>query len=125
MTVVLDAGALIALERSDRAAVALLKAEWLAGRSPVTHGGVVGQVWRDGSRQARLALALAGVEVVGLGDELGRRAGALLAASRTNDVIDAALVCLARDGDEIHTSDARDIAVLAEAADLHVDVVPR
>lgn len=125
MTLVLDTGAFIALERNDRDMVTALKAEWRAGRPPVTHGGVVGQVWRHGTRQARLAAALGGVEVVGLDEELGRRAGALLVRAGTSDVIDAALVCLARDGDEIHTSDSGYLALLAEVADLHVDVISR
>ena len=41
MSLVLDAGALVALERSDRDTVALVKRELLAGRVPVTHDGVV------------------------------------------------------------------------------------
>lgn len=52
MTVILDAGALVAVERGDRAVVAMLKGERRAGRVPATHGGVVGQVWRGGARQA-------------------------------------------------------------------------
>lgn len=39
-------------------------------------------------------------------------------------MIDAALVLLAEDGDEIVTSDPKDLALLAARADLHVDVVP-
>jgi hypothetical protein len=39
-------------------------------------------------------------------------------------VIDAALALLAEDGDEIVTSDPRDLALLAARADLHVDVAP-
>ena len=53
VSLVLDAGALIAVERADRDTIALIKHELQAGRVPVTHGGVVGQVWRGGSgRQA-------------------------------------------------------------------------
>jgi hypothetical protein len=56
MTLVLDAGALLAIERQDRGVIALIKAERLAGRAPMTHGGVIGQVWRGGTgRQANLA----------------------------------------------------------------------
>ena len=56
MSLVLDAGALVAVERADRAAIALIKQELLDGRVPRTHGGVVGQVWRGGTgRQANLA----------------------------------------------------------------------
>ena len=96
-----------------------------AGSVPVSHGGVVGQAWRGGGpRQARLAAALKGVDVRSLDDELGRKAGALLANARTRDVIDAALVLLAEDGDEIVTSDPGDLAVLAGQAQLHIDLVP-
>lgn len=42
MTLVLDAGALVAVERDNRDVVALIKRERLPGRTPVTHGGVVG-----------------------------------------------------------------------------------
>ncbi len=124
MTVIFDAGAFVALERGDRDLVAIIKRERLAGRAPITHGGAVGQVWRGGQRrQALLARALAGVEVVPLDDMLGRRAGALLGATRMNDVVDAALVLLAGDGDEVYTSDPHDLAALAHGAQLHVDVI--
>jgi hypothetical protein len=122
---VLDAGALLAVERGDRALVALLKTEFLAGRSPLTHGGVVGQVWRGGAgRQALLARCLPSVDVVALDDALGRRAGALLGRCRTRDVIDAAVVLLAEDGDLILTSDAADLRPLAVAAGAHLELVP-
>lgn len=124
MTLVLDAGAFIAVERDDRDVVALIKRERLAKRAPITHGGVIGQVWRGGSgRQARLALLLAGIEVTPLDDALGRRAGALLRSSKTKDVIDAALVLLARDGDGILTSDAEDLIPLARAAGADVEIM--
>lgn len=125
MTLVLDAGALMAAERGSRDLAALVKRERLADRAPVTHGGVVGQVWRGGTGpQAQLARLLAGVDVVALDVSLGRRAGALLGRARADDVIDAAVVLLASDGDQIITSDPDDLATLASALDLHVDLVP-
>ena len=79
MKLVLDSGALIALERNDRAMWRRLKAAQVAGSVPVSHGGVVGQAWRGkGPRQALLAKALAGIEVRALDDALGRAAGELL-----------------------------------------------
>ena len=123
MTLVLDAGALIAVERVDRQVVALLKAELRAGRVPVTHGGVIGQVWRNGARQALLARLLAGVEIAALGDALGRRAGILQGAAGSDDVVDAAVVLLAADGDLILTSDPADLAELAAAAGTHLELV--
>jgi len=123
---VLDAGAFLAVERGDRDVAALVKRERLAGRSPVTSGGVVAQVWRGGrGRQAEVGRLLAGVEVAAIDDALGRRAGALLARSGQSDAIDAAIVCLAADGDDILTSDPGDLRALAEAAEIHVELIPR
>lgn len=124
MTLVLDSGALVALERGERAMWRRLKIAHGAGLVPVTHGGVVGQVWRgSGPRQARLAAALAGMDVRALDDRLGRAAGELLAATRRRDVVDAAIVLLAHDGDQILTSDPNDIEPLARAAGRHVEIV--
>ena len=59
MTLILDAGAFVALERNDRAMWRRLKAAKLAGTPPRTHGGVIAQVWRGGAgRQAPLASAM-------------------------------------------------------------------
>lgn len=125
MTLVLDAGALLALEKNDRAMWRRFKSARLTGCPPVSHGGVAGQVWRGGGpRQALLAIALGGVDIRPLDDVLGRRAGSLFAQAETCDVIDAALVLLAEDGDEIVTSDPGDLAALAARADLHVDLIP-
>lgn len=125
MRLILDAGALVAVERANREVVALIKRELTAGRAPVTHGGVVGQVWRGGSgRQAPLARLLPGLEIVGIDEALGRRAGLLLGKARLSDVVDAALVALAADGDSVLTSDVQDLRRLVEAADTHVDLVP-
>ena len=125
MSLVLDAGALVAIERADRETIALIKQELRAGRAPRTHGGVIGQVWRGGSgRQANLARLLPALEISGLDDSLGRRAGVLLGRARMTDVIDAALVLLAADGDFVLTSDADDLVPLAASAGLHVDIVP-
>jgi len=124
MSLLLDAGALIAVERADRHTVALIKQELLARRVPMTHGGVVGQVWRGGAgRQAHLARLLPALEIASLDRALGQRAGVLLGRSRMTDVIDAALVLLAADGDSLLTSDPDDLGPLAAAAGLHIDIV--
>jgi hypothetical protein len=121
---VLDAGAFLAVERGDRDVVAQVKRERLAGRTPVTCGGVVAQIWRGGhGRQTPVARLLAGTDVVPIDDGLGRRAGMLLARSGLSDAIDASVVCLARDGDYILTSDPGDLRVLAEVAELHVELI--
>ena len=125
MTIVLDAGALVAVERGDRDTIALIKRERLADRAPLTHGGVVGQVWRSGrGRQAVLARLLPGIEVRPLDVSLGQQAGVLLGRADRADVIDAAVVLLASDGDDILTSDPTDLADLAQAAGVHVELIP-
>lgn len=124
MTVLLDAGALISLERGDRALNVLLKSERLAGRPGLTHGGVVGQVWRGGGpRQALLARSLILLDIRPLDDRLGRRAGELLSRSGTSDVVGAALAVLTRDGDELLTSDIDDLRALLDAAGRNVDLI--
>lgn len=125
MTLILDAGALIALENNDRAMWRRLDLELREDRRPVTHGGVVAQAWRTGTgRQARLARALQAIDVVGLDRGLGKEAGRLLRLSRTSDAIDAAVVVLAAPGDQIVTSDPEDIDRLVFASGLPIDIVP-
>lgn len=124
MTLVLDSGALVALERNDRPMWRRLKALLLTKRVPVSHGGIVAEVWRnDGPRQALLAKALESVDVRPLDETLGRAAGALLARAGTTDAIDAALVLVAEDGDEIATSDPDDLEPLAALSGRHVEIV--
>ena len=124
MSLVLDAGALIAIEKHDRAMWRRLKSALHAGEIPVTHGGVVGQVWRgSGPRSALIAVALAGMEVRDLGEDLGKRSGELLGLAKKNDVIDAALVLIAGDGDVLVTSDPKDLQPLARAAGRIVEIL--
>ena len=124
MKLVLDSGALVALERNDRAMWRRLKAALVAQAAPVSHGGVVGQVWRGhGPREALLSRALASVDVRPLDDELGRAAGVLLGRARKSDVIDAAVVLLAEDGDHLVTSDVDDLRALAEASGRHLALI--
>ena len=123
MTLVLDTGALLALERNDRQMWVRLKGAQDDDELPLTHAGIVGQAWRGGPRQARLAQALDGIETVPLDEALGRRAGRLLGETGLADVIDAAIVLLSNDGDDIVTSDHDDIAQLASAAGLHVELI--
>ena len=124
MTLILDSGALIALEKNDRVMWRRLKVALLEQRVPVSHGGIVGQAWRGGGpRQTLLAKALEGIDVRPLDDDLGRAAGKLLAAAGSSDVIDAALVLLADDGDDIVTSDLDDLEPLAAHLGRHIELL--
>jgi hypothetical protein len=123
VSLVLDSGALVALERNERAMWVRLKAAQLEGDLPLTHAGVLGQVWRGSPRQARLTQALGGIDVRALDEPLGRAAGQLLGAAGLADVIDAAVVLLAADGDDIVTVDREDLERLAEASGRHVELI--
>jgi hypothetical protein len=112
---VFDAGALIALDRGDRAVGALVTAAARNGTEAVTSSACIAQVWRDPARQARLAKALAGFLELPLDPLSSRRCGLLLADARTNDIADAALALLVGDGDTVLTSDPHDIEHLLEA----------
>jgi hypothetical protein len=112
---VFDAGALIALDRGDRAVGALLAAAAEADIEAVTSSACVAQAWRDPARQARLARALAGMVEMPLDPARARRCGLLLAISATSDIADAAISLLAQDGDTVLTSDHRDIERLLQA----------
>lgn len=108
----LDAAALIGLERGRRSVVAIVAQTLDRGVVLAIPAGVVAQVWRDGSRQARLSRLLASpvVDVVPLDDHNARAVGQLLGVSGTNDVVDASVAWCARQrGHAVVTGDAGDI----------------
>ena len=112
-SIVLDAGALIAL---DRGAPAVRGYVLLADRGHAalaTSSAVVAQVWRGGNRQARLARLLASnlVTELALDAETSRRIGVLAAAAPgARDVVDGHVAIIALDRDAVVlTSDPDDI----------------
>jgi hypothetical protein len=114
---ILDAGALVAVERGNRAMIARLRAAQQHGLDLRSNAMVVAQVWRDRhGRQAGLAQMLRAVDVRAVSPDDGRRAGVLLGMTGTSDPVDATVVLLASAGDRIVTSDPQDLAALAEAA---------
>jgi predicted nucleic acid-binding protein len=112
--VILDAGFLISVDRDEESARALVTALQRRRIALHTTDPVIGQVWRNGARQARLSAFLKTVEVHPLND--GRAVGLLLARSGTADVVDAHLVVLAvRLRDSILTGDDADLNTLADS----------
>jgi hypothetical protein len=119
--IVLDTGALIALDRGDKRMIALLQRALIQSRPLRVPAGVVGQAWRDGRLQATLARFLLSeeVEIVPLDEHLARSCGELCAAVDLPDVIDASVVILARERREpIVTSDPNDLRRLDPKAEI-------
>lgn len=113
--VVLDAGALIAFERGNGRARALVREALRAGVRLVVPAGVLAQVWRGAARQAPLRALLKGptTEVPVLDQVLAEAAGVLCARTGTSDVIDASVVLTARRTRAVVvTSDVDDISRL-------------
>ncbi|HEX8790636.1 MAG TPA: hypothetical protein VF765_06765 [Polyangiaceae bacterium] len=118
----LDAGALIALDRNDQSMWTRLVRARQDGIPLLTHVGIVGQAWRS-PRQARLAQALRAIKIAPLDASLGRSIGELLGATGSDDVVDASLVLISRAGDRIYTSDPDDLLALAAAAERDVEII--
>jgi hypothetical protein len=112
---VLDAGALIALERNDRRMWSRLDAAAQATLDVVVPVGALAQVWRGTPNQARLSQALAKTRA-GEFDAIARASGELCLAARSSDPIDAAVVLNAAGAASvIITSDPNDIRRLVRA----------
>jgi hypothetical protein len=124
MAVVLDAGALTAVDRMDRSvnvSLRLAQQERLPVRTSAT---VVAQVWRNGASQAQLARVLAGVEVRPLDEPSGRSIGELLRRSGMSDVVDGHVALLVQVGDTVLTSDVEDMKSMLEARGVSARVRP-
>jgi hypothetical protein len=98
VTLVLDAGALIAVERGDRATAALIEVGRRDGRRIIVPAGVIAQTWRDAPQQVRVARLLNAneVSVEPLADAAARATGILCGATDSDDVVDASVVIVAR-----------------------------
>jgi hypothetical protein len=121
---VLDAGALVAVDRRDRTTGAQLRVLQQLGTPLRASTAVVGQVWRDGRKQANLARVLAGVGIEPLSKDDGRRIGELLAQAGSSDVVDAHVALMAAPADLILTSDPGDIRKLLRARGVSARVQP-
>ncbi|MGQ0624281.1 MAG: twitching motility protein PilT [Sporichthyaceae bacterium] len=122
MNVVLDAGAMIAIDRDDRQVAGLIELGRRAGAGLRTAAPVVGQAWR-GPRQARLAKSLAMVAVLPTGLAEAKAAGVLLAAAHSADVVDALLALVVLPGDQVLTSDPEDLRELLDARGIAATIV--
>ncbi len=112
MTTVLDAGALIAVDKRNRAVGAMLRVLQRDGEPVVTSAAVVAQAWRDPRRQVNLARLLTGIDIAALDDVAAKKVGELLRANGTSDLADAHVALLVKPQDRVLASDDDDIRAL-------------
>ena len=127
-SLVLDTGALIALDRNDRAVWAMVRVAADDDEAVRVPAGAVAQAWRNGSRQALLARALARCDEIALEGRLARAAGVLCGKAATADVIDASVALVAAAASRhgpvaVLTSDAGDIGTLLDELDVTVRII--
>ncbi len=110
---ILDAAVLIAVDRDEPGAKDFIEAARIEGEPLRTTAPVVAQVWRDGSRQARLSRFLPTLDVRPFTAEHISLVGTLLRNSKASNAVDAHLVaCAIHLDDTIITSDLNDFTRL-------------
>lgn len=123
MTVVYDAGVLVAAERADRRMWADHRARLELGWVPLTTAAVVAQVSRS-TRQVQLRRFLRGCQVVPLPATEAHEIGALAGAAGVSDVVDVHVVLVASKARaSVLTSDDQDLGRIATALRDPVPVV--
>ncbi len=121
MSVVYDAGMLVAAERNDRQAWADHRARLELGVVPITTAPVVAQVSRA-PRQVQLRRLLRGCHVEPFDAEQAHDIGALLGQAAASDVVDAHVVFTAASSSTIWTSDPKDLRRLANQLPAPIEI---
>lgn len=115
MSIVFDTGALIALERNDKAMWSALKLAALRNEDVLVPSAALAEAWRGTARQARLSTALRFCEISSF-DTVARAVGELCGRTRTEDIVDAHVaIVAAKVGDALYTSDPADMKRLVVA----------
>jgi predicted nucleic acid-binding protein len=115
---VLDTGALIALERLDQDLWQRLRFIRRRRGYVVVPAGVLAEAWRGGPRSAPLARLLDICEVDPLDEERAKEIGVRLGGRGTRNVVDAHVVCCALEHQAaVATSDPNDMESLTAAGE--------
>jgi predicted nucleic acid-binding protein len=120
--IILDAGALIDIETDPRGETfrSCVKA-FEDGYRPYLPSVVLAQVWQDRTRQHPLRMVRRLCTVLPFTEHTAEDVGRLLARSHTADVVDAAVIVAALEHNAaVLTSDPKDLAKLASAAEYPV-----
>jgi hypothetical protein len=112
-TLVLDAGALIGLERGDATVAVTVEEADRLGVEVMVPASALAQAWRGGARSARLSRLIGGCEVDSLDDGRAKEVGVRLGARGGKDIADSHVVCCAvAHRGVIATSDRADMSRL-------------
>jgi hypothetical protein len=108
--IVLDTGALVALDRNDRDLWTRVKAAAIDEVPILVPLAALAQAWRGGPRQARLAQALRHMDRASF-DERAQGSGELCGRAGSDDVVDASVALVAaRPGvTHVYTSEPDDL----------------
>ena len=118
---VLDAGVLIAHERGDRSPAAWLDRAAREGVDIAVAAPTIAEVWRDGSRQARLARLLNVCRIIDCDRQLARSGGEIMAQASSRETLDAIVVAAdALVGGAVLTDDLSDLRPLGAAAGVRI-----
>jgi predicted nucleic acid-binding protein len=118
---VLDAGVLIAHERGDRSPAAWLDRAAREGVDIAVAAPTIAEVWRDGSRQARLARLLNVCRIIDCDRQLARSGGEIMARASSRETLDAIVVAAAVIvGGAVLTDDLSDLRPLGMAAGIRI-----
>jgi hypothetical protein len=123
VSVVYDAGVLIAADRNDRRTWAEHRVRLELGLLPLTTAPVVAQVSRA-PRQVQLRRFLRGCSIVPFTADQAHEVGALAGAADTSDMVDSHVVIVAESATAtVLTTDPDDMRRLSAAVDTPVPIV--
>ena len=129
MTIVLDTGALIALDRGSRTVLSRLQTAFDKGDEVQVPAGVIGQAWREPNQHVLLSRALKRCEEVALDESIARFSGQLCGQAGTSDVIDASVAVAVADSNRhgskvtLLTSDPSDMRNLLSALHTNAEII--
>jgi hypothetical protein len=116
-----DAGGLIALDRGDRRAIALLARATERSMRITIPATALAQAIRNPAKQARLCRLIrqVGTDLIALDGPEATAVGLLLARTGTTDIVDAhVVICAQRARQAVVTSDAGDLGRIAPSLQL-------
>ena len=125
----LDAGALIQVDRGDDHVLSMLKTAFDKGEIVDVPTGVIGQAWRNPDRQVLLSRTLKRCNEVDLDGAIARAGGQLCGRAATSDVIDASVALAVaharRSGEEVTllTSDSDELGMLLSVLDARAQII--